>query len=104
MPGTLGSLDLANTPINRNTDFLSGRPTDSVLAELRGSNAVIVSEPFTYKHHVRTGDPIELALGESRARFRIADVYYDYGSARVLILIDPRPLLQYPSYPRPSNL
>src|SRR5712672_1705025 len=104
MPATLGSLDIANTPINRNTDFLSGRPTDSVLAELRGSNAVIVSEPFIYKHHVRTGDPIELALGESRASFRIADVYYDYGSERGVILMDRSVMLKYLADPAPSNL
>ena len=104
MPATLGSLDIANTPINRNTDFLSGRSTDSVLAELRGSNAVIVSEPFTYKHHVRTGDPMELALGESRASFRIADVYYDYGSERGVILMDRSVMLKYLADPAPSNL
>jgi putative ABC transport system permease protein len=104
MPATLGSLDIANTPINRNTDFLSGRPTDSVLAELRASNAVIVSEPFTYKHHVQTGDPIELALGESRASFRIAGVYYDYGSERGVILMDRNVMLKYLPDPAPSNL
>src|SRR5207253_196373 len=51
IPATLGSLDIRNTPDDHNTDFLSGRPPAAVLAELRGSNAVIVSEPFTYKHH-----------------------------------------------------
>lgn len=104
MPATLGSLDIANTPVNRNTDLLSGRPTDSVLAELRGSNAVIVSEPFTYKHHVKAGDSLDLALGESRARFRIADVYYDYTSERGMILMDRNVMLKYLADPAPSNL
>ena len=104
LPATLGSLDIANTPINRNTDFLSGRPTDSVLAELRGSNAVIVSEPFTYKHHVKAGDSLWLALGESYASFRIADVYYDYGSERGVILMDRNVMLKYLGDPAPSNL
>jgi len=104
LPATLGSLDIANTPINRNTDFLSGRPTDSVLAELRGSNAVIVSEPFTYKHHVKAGDSLWLALGESHTSFRIADVYYDYGSERGVILMDRHVMLKYLGDPAPSNL
>jgi putative ABC transport system permease protein len=104
LPATLGSLDIANTPINRNTDFLSGRPTDSVLAELRDSNAVIVSEPFTYKHHVKAGDSLWLALGESHASFRIADVYYDYGSERGVILMDRNVMLKYLGDPAPSNL
>jgi len=40
-PPPLGSLDIANTPITIAPPiFLSGRPTDSVLNELRGANAV----------------------------------------------------------------
>jgi putative ABC transport system permease protein len=103
-PATLGSLDIANTPINRNTDFLSGRPTDSVLNELRGANAVIVSEPFAYKHYVKTGDSLELALGESRVSFRVADTYYDYSSERGMILMDRNVMLKYLPDPAPSNL
>src|SRR6266478_2192016 len=104
MPATLGSLDIANTPINRATNFLSGRPTDSVLNELRGANAVIVSEPFAYKHCVKAGDSLELALGESRATFRVADAYYDYSSERGMILMDRDVMLKYLADPAPSNL
>jgi len=104
MPATLGSLDIANTPINRTTDFLSGRPTGSVLNELRGANTAIVSEPFAYKHSVKTGDSVELALGESRATFRVADVYYDYASERGMILMDRNVMLKYLPDPAPSNL
>ena len=104
MPATLGSLDIANTPINRTTDFLSGRPTDSVLNELRGANAVIVSEPFAYKHCVKAGDSLELALGQSRATFRVADAYYDYSSERGMILMDRDVMLKYLPDPAPSNL
>ena len=104
LPATLGSLDVANTPIDRTTDFLSGRPTDSVLNDLRGKNAVIVSEPFAYKHHVKAGDSLELALGRSFATFRIADVYYDYASERGMILMDRNIMLKYLPDPAPSNL
>ena len=104
LPATLGSMDLDNRPIDRTSDFLSGRSTESVLAELRGAHNVIVSEPFTYKHHVKAGDSLELALGESRAVFRIADVYYDYASERGVILMDRNVLLKYLRDPAPSNL
>jgi putative ABC transport system permease protein len=104
MPATLGSLDITNGPINRTSDFLSGRPTGSVLAELRGTNAVIVSEPFAYKHSVKTGDSLELALGESQVAFRVADVYYDYASERGMILLDREVMLKYLPDPAPSNL
>ena len=104
MPATLGSLDIGSTPIARTTDFLSGRRADSVLNELRGKNAVIVSEPFAYKHHVKAGDSLELALGQSFATFRIADVYYDYASERGMILMDRNIMLKYLPDPAPSNL
>jgi putative ABC transport system permease protein len=104
MPATLGSVDLENRQIYRTSDFLSGRSTESVLAELRGANSVIVSEPFTYKHHVKRGDILQLALGESRETFRIADVYYDYASERGVILMDRNVMLKYLPDPAPSNL
>jgi putative ABC transport system permease protein len=104
MPVTLASMELGVSRSYRSSDFFSGRPTESVLSELRGANSVIVSEPFTYKHHLKTGDTITLSLGESRANFRITDVYYDYSSERGYILIDRGTLLGYLPDPAPSNL
>jgi len=104
LPATLGSLDVQNAQVYRASDFLSGRSTRAVLAELRNADTVIVSEPFSYKHRVRRGDTIELALGESRASFRIADVYYDYSSERGLVLMDRDTMLKYLPDPAPSNI
>ncbi len=103
-PATLASVDLRVLHSYRNSDFFSGRTTEQVLAELRGANAVIVSEPFTYKHHVTTGDTITLALGESRANFKIVDVYYDYASERGYVLMDRNTMLRYLPDPAASNL
>jgi putative ABC transport system permease protein len=104
MPVTLASVDLRVFSSYRKSDFFSGRPTETVLSELRGQNNVIVSEPFTYKHHVKAGDSIVLGLGESRVSFRIVDVYYDYASERGNILMDRDILLKYLPDPTPSNL
>lgn len=104
MPATLGSVDMRVLRAYRNSDFLSGRPTDVVLAELHGQQNVIVSEPFTYKHHVKRGDTLTLALGEKKESFRIADVSFDYSSERGYILMDRDVLLQYLPDPTPSNL
>lgn len=104
MPVTLDSVDLRVLRSYHKSDFFSGRPTEAVLSELRGQNSIIVSEPFTYKHHVKAGDSIELGLGESRAKFRIADVYYDYASERGNILMDRNTLLKYLPDPAPSNV
>jgi len=102
-PATLASVDLDDLNIEHSSDFLSARSAENVLPELRGTNAVIVSEPFSYKHHVGRGDTIQLLLGE-RATFRIADVYYDYASERGMILMDRNVLLKYLPDPTPSNI
>ncbi len=107
MPATLASADLAVLDVIRwypHSEFLSGRPQQQVLLELRNSNTVVVSEPFTYKHHLKAGDFITLSLGETQAAFRIADVYYDYSSERGSILMDRKTMLRYLPDPAPSNL
>jgi putative ABC transport system permease protein len=104
MPVTLASVDLRVLHVYRHSDFFSGRPTGEVLGELRGQTNVIVSEPFTYKHHVKAGDTLQLALGAKKETFRIADVYFDYASERGYILMDREVLLRYLPDPTPSNL
>src|SRR5271169_5974602 len=104
MPVTLASMDVQVLGPYDKSNFFSKRPAEEVLLGLRGQNNILVSEPFTYKHHVTAGDSIELALGESRTRFRIVDVYYDYSSERGTILMDRDTLLKYLPDPTPSNL
>jgi putative ABC transport system permease protein len=104
MPVTLASTDLDVVRTRRESEFLSGRPEEQVLAELRDSNTVVVSEPFTYKHHVKAGDSITLSLGEAQAAFRIIDVYYDYSSERGNLIMDRNTMLRYLPDPAPSNL
>jgi putative ABC transport system permease protein len=104
MPATLASVDLRVARAERKSDFFSGRPTSEVLDQLRGKNNIIVSEPFTYKHKVKTGDTISLALGESQTNFQIVDVYYDYASERGYILMDRDVLLKYLPDETPTNL
>ncbi|HKN73535.1 MAG TPA: FtsX-like permease family protein [Candidatus Acidoferrum sp.] len=104
MPATLASVDLSALRSEHRSNFFSGRSTEQVLSQIRDADAVVVSEPFTYKHHVRAGDTITLALGTSRPSFRIADVYYDYGSERGSILMDRQTMLRYLPDPAPSNL
>jgi putative ABC transport system permease protein len=104
MPATLASADLTVLRSYHNSDFFSGRPKEQVLAELRDSNTIVVSEPFTYKHGVKTGDFMTLSLGGKQVFFRIADIYYDYSSERGSILMDRKTMLRYLPDPAPSNL
>src|ERR1700733_9506373 len=82
MPAGLASAELDAQRVCHKANFMSGRETQVVLAEMRGANAVAVSEPFANKHHVKRGDSITLALGSDRAAFRVVDVFYDYSSER----------------------
>jgi len=104
MPAGLGSIELNVLREYHNADFLSGRKTNEVLAEVRDSNAVLISEPFANKHHLRAGQSIELSLGGGRASFRVADVYYDYSSERGSVLMDRNVMLRYLPDPAASNL
>jgi len=104
MPATLASVDLRVLRSYRSSDFFSGRPTEQVLSQLRGQNNVIVTEPFTYKHKVKTGDSLTLSLGETKTSFKIVDVYHDYASERGYILMDRDTMLRYLPDPTPSNL
>src|SRR6266403_79404 len=104
MPATLASVDLRVLRAYRKSDFFSGRPTSEVLDQLRWKNNIIVSEPFTYKHKVKTGDTITLALGEALASFQIVDVFYDYASERGYVLMDRDVLLKYLPDETPTNL
>jgi putative ABC transport system permease protein len=104
MPAELGSVELRVLRSYHKADFLSGRSSADVLAELREANAVIVSEPFANKHHVQKGDAITLSLGDTKTAFRIADVFYDYSSERGAILMDRNTALRYLPDPAPSNL
>jgi putative ABC transport system permease protein len=104
LPATLASADLQILRKYKNSAFFSGRRTEQVLAELRDANTVIVSEPFTYKHHVKTGDSLKLALGAAQPSFKIVDIYYDYSSERGNIIMDRNTLLKYLPDETPSNL
>jgi putative ABC transport system permease protein len=104
MPAELGSVELRLLRSYHKADFLSGRASANVLAELREANAVIVSEPFANKHHVQKGDAITLSLGDRKSAFRIVDVFYDYSSERGTILMDRNTALRYLPDPAPSNL
>jgi putative ABC transport system permease protein len=104
MPATLASVDLRGTGPQRKSDFLSGRPPEEVLSQLRGQYNAIISEPFSYKHHVKAGDWLTLPLGESEVRLKIIDVSYDYASERGYIVVDRDVLLKYLPDPALSNL
>jgi putative ABC transport system permease protein len=70
-------------------DFAQGRHpyrfkegnADTVWGELASSpDALLVSEPFSFHRGVHTGDTVRLATDKGTHDFRVAGVYFDYGS------------------------
>jgi putative ABC transport system permease protein len=104
MPAGLASAEIETHRAYHQSKFLSGRATEDVLEELRDKNAVVVSEPFANKHHVRRGDSIALSLGSAKPAFRIVDVFYDYSSERGTVVMDRSTALKYLPDPAPASL
>jgi putative ABC transport system permease protein len=104
LPATLGAGDFHAVRPFRRSAFLSGRSDSDVYDDLQAPDAVVVSEPFANKHHLRRGDSITLPLGNQRVPFRIVDVSFDYASEAGYIVMDRAALLRYLPDPDPSNL
>ena len=59
--------------------FLAGRPA-AVWHAFEAEGAVIVSEPYAWRHHVQTGDGVQLRTSRGEHAFKVAGIYQDYGS------------------------
>jgi putative ABC transport system permease protein len=104
MPATLGSADTEGVHEFGRAEFLSRRPSRQVYQQMREGDYAVVSEPFANKHHVRSGDSINLPLGEAKVPFCVIDIFYDYGSEKGYIVVDRSILLKYLPDEPPSNL
>jgi len=65
--------------------FKRGRPEAVWAALERGW--VIVSEPFAYRHRVGVEDAVRLRTDQGEQRFRIAGIFYDYGSSAGVVMM-----------------
>ncbi|MCZ6733312.1 MAG: FtsX-like permease family protein [Gammaproteobacteria bacterium] len=53
---------------------------EQVWQAFENEGAVLVSEPYAYRHDVGLGDTISLRTNQGERPFTIAGIYYDYGS------------------------
>ncbi len=104
LPATLAGASVRVASLYGTRGFLSGAKAASVFAQLAGSDAAIVSEPFANKHHVRAGGVLHLKLGGAWRALRVIDIYYDYSNERGTVFVDRATLLKYLPDPAPSNL
>ena len=104
LPITVASIQTDVPRSNQTSGFVSGRPPAVVLKDLAEPNTAIVTEPFTIKHHVKTGDVLTLPLGSQIARLRIVDVLYDYANERGYVILSRQNMLSYLPDAAASNL
>jgi len=69
--------------------FVSGNAED-IWSDLRTADAVIVTEPYAYRHDVDVGDSIEMLTDAGPRRFDVVGVYYNYAAEEGLVAMDRR--------------
>jgi putative ABC transport system permease protein len=58
-----------------------------VWRELEAPNTLIISEPFSYHRGIHRGDTVQLPTDHGPQPFRVAGVYFDYGSDSGAVLL-----------------
>lgn len=61
------------------TRFTDG-DSEEIWRAFRETDAVLVSEPFAYRHGLQRGDTLELPTDRGAVRVPVAGVFFDYGS------------------------
>lgn len=67
----------------------------SVWPAFQEGEALLVSEPLSYRHNLHAGDMLALDTVEGKRSFEIAGVYYDYGSDLGTVLVDRSTFKRY---------
>lgn len=75
-------------------ELKEGRPEEAWPA-FQAGRAVMISEPYSSRTGVRTGDVLRLRTGNGDRDFRVAGVYYDYASDRGIVLMSRNAYLRY---------
>jgi putative ABC transport system permease protein len=98
LEGTQGVTELLSMELPKSTfvryPFKEGAPAKSWESFSRG-DSVIVSEPYSYRHHLRVGDKVTLTTGEGDRAFPISGIIYDYGSDTGIVFMSRVGYLRY---------
>lgn len=60
-------------------------PLPQLWQRYRQGGLVLISEPFAYRHRLKTGDRLQLETPGGRISLPVGGIFYDYGSDRGLI-------------------
>ena len=104
VPATLGLAEVALYHRYSGIQFLEGPAPEAIWPRLAAGESVIVSELFSYRHGVHTGDTIRLPLGAEAVEMQVAGVFYDYSGERGFVVGDRDALLEHLPDRRVSSL
>ncbi len=69
--------------------FIRGNPR-AILQQFAAGKAILVTESFSLRHHVKAGDRIKLNTPQGEKAFLIAGVFYDYSSDWGMVLLEKK--------------
>ena len=69
--------------------FIDGDP-ESIWPAFQTSQAVIISEPYAYRHALNVNDTIRLRTDKGEQQFRVLGVFTDYGSDQGIVMMNRR--------------
>jgi putative ABC transport system permease protein len=84
----VGGLDLDAILTHDTVLFKTPVDARAAVRAAQGEDAVLASESFSLKHHLRPDDFVTLPTLAGARRFRIGAVYYDYSSDRGVLIMD----------------
>lgn len=87
----------------RNFDFKSGQ-ADAIWPAFEDGEAVIVSEPYAYRHRLAPGDQVYLRTAIGERAFTVAGVYADFGSDQGVVAMSRRTYERYWRDPAVTSL
>ncbi|MDX2177205.1 MAG: FtsX-like permease family protein [Candidatus Sumerlaeia bacterium] len=74
---------------------MEGRPAAEVVREALANREAIVSEAFSRKHLLATGDSVAVPTAAGAVELRIAGVYRDYSSEQGYVIVDRSLFLEF---------
>jgi putative ABC transport system permease protein len=69
--------------------FTRGNPR-AILQQFASGQAVLVTESFSLRHHVKPGDRIKLNTPQGEKEFPVSGVFYDYSSDWGMVLMEKK--------------
>jgi putative ABC transport system permease protein len=69
--------------------FTRGNPR-TILRQFAAGQAILVTESFSLRHHVKAGDRIKISTPQGEKEFFISGVFYDYSSDWGMVLLEKK--------------